>query len=112
MRGKMFSGEKILAARVTCRGSEGHFRGHRGVGDFVLHGAGGAVRRLPGAHPARRIFDVAAKSPFAGFGFSGERIEVIGKKLLRNRYVYLSFILFEQLRPAFVTSVGADGRIL
>ena len=72
MRGKMLSSEKILAAGVAGRGSEGHFRGHRGVGDFVLHRAGGAVRRLPGTHPARGIFHVAAKSPFAGFGFSGE----------------------------------------
>jgi len=55
---------------------------------------------------------VAAKSPFAGFGFSGEGIEVVGQKLLCQGNVDLSFILLEQLCPALVAGVRADGRIL
>src|SRR5438105_133951 len=50
----------IDAAGVAERGVECHLLGAGGVGDLILHGAGGGEGWLPCAHAARGQFDVAA----------------------------------------------------
>ena len=46
--------------------SQRHLLRDRGVGHLILHGPGGRVRRLPGAHAARRRLDVAAERALVG----------------------------------------------
>ena len=62
---QVFGGLEIHAAGVAQRRGERHLLDAGGVGDLVLHRAGGRVGRLPGAHAARRKIDVAAQGALA-----------------------------------------------
>ena len=75
---EMFRGEKIHSASMTGGGNKFHLCGHLRIGGFVLHGAGVAIRYLPGTHAARREFNVSAEGALAGFGFSGEGVHMVG----------------------------------
>jgi len=101
MGDKVSRGEKILSACMTGSGSERHPCGHCGVRNFILHRAavpnGGCHAPMPRGSPRR-----GRRECVRWLRFSGEGIDVIGQELLRQGDVDLSFVLFEQLRPALV----------
>src|ERR1700688_5102704 len=49
---EVFCGEEIHPAGMTSGGNKFHLRGELRIRGFILHGAGIAVRNLPGAHAA------------------------------------------------------------
>ena len=106
VRGQMLSGVEIAATCMACGGGKGKLRSHRCVGSFVLYRACGSIGWLPCAHAARRKLHVTAQGAFARFGFSGERIDVIGQESLRRSDVDFPLILPHQLFPAFVARIS------
>jgi hypothetical protein len=111
MRGQVLCGDEIVAASVTRGGGERQLCGQRGVGSLVLHGACSAVGRLPGTHAARRQVHVAAQRSFAGLGFSGEGIHMIGQEFLRGGHVNLAFVFLHKLFPADAARVTAEAGV-
>src|SRR5947209_7171555 len=63
-------GFEVQGTGVSGGRQETHLRNHRGIGDLILHSAGGLVRSFPVTHAANREIDVSAKRPFTGLNFS------------------------------------------
>ena len=104
--------EEIHAASVARSGSEFHLCCELRVRDLVLHRASGTERGLPRTHAARRQINMSAERALAGLGFSGETVDVIRQKLLRQIDVNLAFIFRHQLIPAPVARIAAEPCII